>query len=99
MRAAEVVVFLFLVALIGWGMLRLVHSSERDTRLRDIRWKPAVHSLPGGGYQVVVEREGEARQVVRELPPGLAGPEFSSALAEARADAEEHAAALNAARD
>jgi hypothetical protein len=98
LRAAEVVVFLFLLALIAWGTLRLVHWSERPRRLRDAGWKPAVHSLPSGGYQVVVECEGEPRQVVRELPPGLDGPEFSEALAEARADAEEHAAALNAAR-
>jgi hypothetical protein len=98
LRAAEIVVFLLLVALIGWGTLRLVHWSERPRRLREAAWKPAVHSLSSGGYQVVVEREGEARQVVRELPPGLDGPEFSEALAQARADAEEHAAALNAAR-
>jgi hypothetical protein len=97
-RAAEVVVFVFLIALILWGTLRLVHMSERAKRVRDARWKPAVHSLQTGGYQVVVECEGEPAQVIRELPPGLDGPEFSEALAEARADAEEHAAALNAAR-
>jgi hypothetical protein len=97
-RAAELVVFLFLVAAILWGTLRLVHWSERGKRLRTGRWTPAVHSLQNGGYQVVVECEGEPRQVVRELPAGLDGPEFSEALAEARADADEHAAALNAAR-
>jgi hypothetical protein len=97
-RAAEVVVLLFLFALIAWGTLRLVHWSERPRRPRDARWKPAVHSLASGGDQVVVESEGEPRQVVREIPPGLDGPEFSAALAEARADAEEHAAALNAAQ-
>jgi hypothetical protein len=97
-RAAELVVFLFLIALIGWGTLRLVHWSERGKRLRKAYWQPTVHSLPNGGYQVVVECEGEPRQVVRELPPGMDGPEFSSALADARADADEHAAALNAAR-
>jgi hypothetical protein len=98
LRPAEIVVFLFLFALIAWGTLRLVHWSERPRRLREDSWKAAVHSLPSGGYQVVVEREGEPRQVVREIPPGLDGPEFSEALAEARSDAEEHAAALNAAR-
>jgi hypothetical protein len=98
LHASEIVVFLFLFALIAWGTLRLVHWSERPRRLREDRWKTAVHSLPSGGYQVVVECAGEPRQVVREIPPGLDGPEFSEALAEARADAEEHAAALNAAR-
>jgi hypothetical protein len=98
MRAVEVVIFLFLIALIVWGSLRLLHASDQATRLRDARWKPAVHSLPSGGYRVVVECEGEAAQLVREIPAGMDGAEFSTELAEARADAEEHAAALNAAR-
>jgi hypothetical protein len=96
-RAAEIVVFIFLLAAIGWGTIRLMVMTERNKRLRTARWRAAVHALPGGGYQVVVEREGEPRQLVRELPAGMPAEEFSTELAEARAEAEEHAAALNAA--
>jgi hypothetical protein len=97
-RLLDVVIFLFLLGLIVLGLLRLLDASARATRLREARWRAAVHALPSGGYRVVVECEGEPAQLVRELPAGMAAAEFSSALAEARADAEEHAAALNAAR-
>jgi hypothetical protein len=97
-RVAEALVFILLLALIAWATIRAVSGAERTRRLRSARWSPAVHSLPSGGYQVVVECEGEVRQVVRELPAGMPAEEFSSELAEARAQAEEHAAALNAAR-
>ena len=63
---------------------------------RASHWETAVHPLSAGGYQVVVQKEGEARQVVRELPAGIEGDELSSAMAHARAEADEHAAALNA---
>jgi hypothetical protein len=98
--AAELVIFIALIAGIGLGSLRLISAGNRarglGTRSKD--WEAAIHPKSTGGYQVVVEREGEPRQLIRELAPGLEGAELSAALADARADAEEHAAALNAAR-
>ena len=91
MRALDVLIFLALIALITWGTLRLIGRTRGQ-------WRPAVHSLQGGGYKVVVECPGEAEQVVRLIPPRMDGAEFSDELAQARADAEETAAALNAAR-
>jgi hypothetical protein len=87
------------VAGVALGALKAVAAAGESRRLnpRGHRWETAVHSLSTGGYQVVVQREGEPRQVVREIPAGLEGDELSSAIAGARADADEHAAALNAA--
>jgi hypothetical protein len=95
---AGVVVVVLVAALAGWRAPRLISSTERRVRTRDGRWRVRVRSRATGGYQVVVEREGEAGQVVRELPARMDAAEFSTALADARAEAEEHAAALNAAR-
>jgi hypothetical protein len=97
-RAVDVLIFLVLIAAITWGTLRLMNAGRGRKQLVEGRWTPAVHSLPTGGYNVVVECPGETAQVVRQIPAGLDGAEFSTALAEARSDAEEHAAALNAAR-
>jgi hypothetical protein len=98
--AAEIIVFLALIAGIGLGSLRLVSAGNRSRALNPLSttWTTAVHARSTGGWQVVVEREGEPRQVVREIPAGLEGAELSTAMADARADADEHAAALNAAR-
>ena len=98
MRALDVLIFLALVALITWATLRLIARSRGQAQLREARWRPAVHALEGGGYKVVVECPGEPEQMVRLIPPRMEGAEFSTELAEARADAEETAAALNAAR-
>jgi hypothetical protein len=97
-RAVEALVFVALLVGIVWTGVRAYTGAERTRRLREGRWKPAVHSLSTGGYEVVVEREGETRQLVRALPAGMDADVFSTELAEARAQAEEHAAALNAAR-
>lgn len=91
MRALDVLIFLALVALIAWGTLRLIGRTRAE-------WRPAVRALEGGGYKVVVQCPGEPEQVVRLIPPRMDGPEFAEELAQARADAEETAAALNAAR-
>jgi uncharacterized protein YdbL (DUF1318 family) len=98
LSAVWVLLLLLLVGLAALAVLRLLNASARATRLREARWRAAVHALPAGGYRVVVECEGEPAQLVREIPAGLDAAELSSALAEGRADAEEHAAALNAAR-
>jgi hypothetical protein len=98
--AAEVVIFIAFIAAIGLGSLRLIAAGNRSRALnpRSGHWTTAVHARATGGYQVVVERQGEPRQVVREIPPGLEGAELSTAMADAQADADEHAAALNAVR-
>jgi hypothetical protein len=98
-ETALVLLVIAVVAGIAIGSLKAMSAANRSPLLnpRAGRWETAVHSLSTGGYQVVVQREGEPRQVVREIPPGLEGDELSNEIARARADADEHASALNAA--
>ena len=98
MRLLEALALLALFALVVWATIRAVIAAARDRRAGPARWRAATHARAEGGFEVVLECEGEPRQVVGELPAGLPYDEFSSQLAELESDAEAQAAALNARR-
>jgi hypothetical protein len=79
-----------------WAYLRL-----RGRQLGRARWEVATRSLPAGereveGVAVELRRAGSAPQRVAFIPSALSYDEFSEALAEAQAEGEAKAAALNA---
>ena len=98
MAVIEAVGLLALVALVVWATARAALEARRGRRARSARWRAATHALPEGGFEVVLECEGEPRQVVGELPAGMPYDEFSAELAELRSSTEAQAAALNARR-
>jgi hypothetical protein len=61
-------------------------------------WHAETRGLPEGGFAVELCREGEPRQIVARIPPGLPHEEFAERMAEAQAEAEADAAVLNSGR-
>ena len=92
-----VVLELTLVALVALAVLAVLEVRRRR-RLADARWTVRTRSLEEGGFAVELRRLGEPAQRTATIPSDLPAEEFSSSLAEARAEAEHEAAALNAAR-
>ena len=64
-------------------------------RSRSAPWRSDTHSLPEGGFAVELRRAGEPSQTVAKIPSGLPYDEFSQRLADAQAEADAQAAALN----
>lgn len=76
-----------------------VFFAVREWRIRrrsqSAPWRADTHSLPEGGFAVELRRAGEPSQTVARIPSGLSYDEFSQRLAEAQAEADATAAALN----
>lgn len=83
---------LLLVALAGIALARVA----RTVSARRARWQSLVRSAASGRVVVEVARASEPTQVVAELDP--AADDFDERLYEAKARAENLAAALNVAR-
>ncbi len=92
-----VVLEVALVVLAAIAVLAVLETRRRR-RLRSARWTVETRSLAEGGFAVELRCLGQPPQRTATIPPDLPAEEFSSALADARAEAEHEAAALNAGR-
>jgi hypothetical protein len=93
-RLLELVALLAIAALIGWLLLRAAQAQST----RSARWQVAERTDQDGTVIVEVVRPGQHPRRVRALPPTLEADAFDWELAQARADAEAQAAALNVGR-
>ncbi|MGI8673704.1 MAG: hypothetical protein ACR2KD_00205 [Thermoleophilaceae bacterium] len=75
-----------------------VLETRRRRRLEEAWWTVETTSLAEGGFAVELRCFGQPPQRTAMIPPDLPAEEFSSALADARAEAEHESAALNAGR-
>lgn len=87
----EVVPFL----LLSVPIIFFAREWRNRRRSRSAPWHTDTHSLPEGGFAVELRRPGEPSQVIARIPSGLPYDEFSQRLADAQAEADATAAALN----
>ena len=82
---------LVVLAVAGWFFARAWRAGRATSR-----WTVRTIAVPGGGYAVELVRPGQPPQRCALIDAGLPAAEFSDRLAEAQAEAEDKAAALNA---
>ncbi|HEX2084566.1 MAG TPA: hypothetical protein VHF89_02710 [Solirubrobacteraceae bacterium] len=87
----ELLLVLVALALIAWAVLGV----RTGRRARAARWRVVTKTAADGTLRVVIEGPGGGERVVKELPPGLEGPELTSELRLAREEAFMQAQELN----
>jgi hypothetical protein len=89
-----IAIFLLVIALVTYGIIRLIESAggaaARKRRLKRAKWHPVTKSVGAGGWEVMLECEGQEPQLVRRLR----GEQWAE-LADVQADAEVRAYELN----
>jgi hypothetical protein len=91
-----VVVVLLVVAAAVGGLAVVARTRRR--KLLDARWEVVDRALAGGAVVLELRRPGEHPVEVARIPADTDAATFSDRMAEARSEAEERAAALNASR-
>jgi hypothetical protein len=91
MILVEVVLVLAVLGLIVWWVL----GAQARGRVQAARWRVVTKTAADGSLRVVLEGPGEGERLVKELPPGLEGPELTSELRLAREEAFLQAEELN----
>ena len=95
MRLLAILLAIVVVLVLFW-LARELMARAAARQLAAARWEPVHHSLPDGGVEVCLERQGEQSLPLARLDP-LAS-DFEDRLHEAMAEARARAAALNSER-
>ena len=87
----EVLIVLAVLALVAWW----VAGGSSRRQLPAPEWEVVTRTLEDGSLRVAIRSPEGGERTVRELPPGLEGPELTAELRLAREEAALQADELN----
>ena len=79
------------VALLAWAVM----GFQARRSVEQARWRVVTRTAEDGTLRVAIQGPGGGERLVKELPPGLEGPELTSELRLAREEAHLQAEELN----